>query len=805
MALACAPIFAIAQPCTPDLSITQPGMYPDETTDLPQAYVGVPYSACVQFKVLTDTVISGTFVDINTVTLDSVSGLPPGFTWASNPANHVFPGGSNACATMSGNPLLSLVGTYHLVVHLTIRGLAFGFIPVTQAQTVTGYRIIINGPPVIYFSGTPLDICEGEAVTFDDNTTGHPTTWQWSFPGGTPSGSTLQIPPPVVYSTSGNKAVTLTVTSPAGSQTKTKNSYITVSASPVATITPSGNITVCSGNTVSLSANTGVGFSYQWLKNGVNISGANSAGYHASATGDYSVEISLATGCSGISPATHINITSVAATITPSGPTSFCNGGFVMLNANSGSGLSYQWKKNGVDISGATQIDYKATTAGTYKVEVTNSGGCTGLSGGENVSVSSLPAAVITPGGPLTFCDDKSVLLNANSGSGLTYQWKQGNANIPGATDIYYNASNSGTYKVIVTNSGGCSKTSQGITVSVVTSPLATISANGPLTFCEGQNVILSATPGTGLSYQWTKHNINIPGATGNSLNVTTTGNYKVVVTNASACSDISSPKNIVVNSLPAATVTENGPLTFCEGENVLLAANSGSGLTYQWKQGNANIPGATDVSFNASNSGSYKVIVTKANGCSKTSVKKTVLVNDLPPATITANGPLTFCEGQSVNLTSNSGIGLTYQWTKHNFNISGATNTSYLAKKAGTYRVVITNLNGCTKSSNKLTVTVPCREEEAGDISQRESFRAYPNPASAVTTIEMNLLNPETISIKLLDVTGKLIADIANGYVEEGKHEFNFDVSGLERGMYFICINSEGRARTIKLAVDGN
>src|SRR6185436_14203260 len=68
-------------------------------------------------------------------------------------------------------------------------------------------------------------------------------------------------------------------------------------------------------------------------------------------------------------------------------PTTFCAGGSVVLSANAGPGLIYQWKKGGVNISGATLINYTATTAGVYKVKVTNSNGCTKISAGITVTV----------------------------------------------------------------------------------------------------------------------------------------------------------------------------------------------------------------------------------------------------------------------------------------------------------------------------------------------------------------------------------------------------------------------------------
>ena len=58
--------------------------------------------------------------------------------------------------------------------------------------------------------------------------TGNPTAWLWSFPGGSPATSTLQTPPPITYNTKGEYDVTLTSSNPGGPNTKTKVKYIRV-------------------------------------------------------------------------------------------------------------------------------------------------------------------------------------------------------------------------------------------------------------------------------------------------------------------------------------------------------------------------------------------------------------------------------------------------------------------------------------------------------------------------------------------------------------------------------------------------
>lgn len=67
--------------------------------------------------------------------------------------------------------------------------------------------------------------CIGQSVQFYDQSSGAATSWLWSFPGGTPSTSTLQNPT-VVYNTSGIFSVSLTISAGASNNTITKNNYI---------------------------------------------------------------------------------------------------------------------------------------------------------------------------------------------------------------------------------------------------------------------------------------------------------------------------------------------------------------------------------------------------------------------------------------------------------------------------------------------------------------------------------------------------------------------------------------------------
>lgn len=393
----------------------------------------------------------------------------------------------------------------------------------------------------------------------------------------------------------------------------------------------------------------------------------------------------------------------VAVTISATSSTVICNGSSVnLLSSASGNPDSYQWRKNGVPLTGMTSNTYSASSTGSYSVIATNSCGSSAASNSINVTVNALPPATITPSGPTTFCSGTNPLtLTANSGTGLTYQWKKGSTNISGATNINFVPATTGTYKVKVTNSNGCSRTSAGIAVTV--------------------------------------------------------------------------------NPLPPATITPSGPTTFCSGTNPLtLTANPGTGLTYQWKKGANIIPGATNQSYvPTATSTSYKVVVTNSNGCSKTSSPVSITVHPLPAASITPLGPTTFCMGDSVTLQANNGTGLAYQWTKGGNNIAGASLQNYTAKTGGNYKVIVTNPNGCSKTSAAVTVTINCRNEK--DIEQSNPLNVYPNPSSGLFRISVKTDVSADLNFYVKDLKGSVVF---NSRIVTEESAFG---ENLKPGIYFI------------------
>lgn len=476
-----------------------------------------------------------------------------------------------------------------------------------------------------------------------------------------------------------------------------------------AAVTPAGPVTSCSSNPVTLSATTGAGYTYQWYLNGSPIANATSSSYSAAVSGNYYVMISTSAGCQTPGTSNTVVVTiasSPSATVSPSGNQAVCQGNSLTLSANAGSGLTYQWYQGSTPINGATSQTYSASTAGTYSVVVTNTSGCTAASSAVNLSINTTPTANITPSGSQSICQGSNLPIAASTGTNYTYQWLLNNAPISAANGSTYTATAAGTYAVIVSINSACPDTSSTLTLTVNSSPSNVVNISGPTSFCTGGQVTLTATSGTGYTYQWYNGTTAIPGATSASYNATQSGSYSVHISTSNGCTSSSSPITVTVSAPPTATLTPGGTVSFCQGDSLNLLANTGSGYTYQWLNTGNIISGANGASLTVTQSGNYSVIVTAGGGCIDTSAVTTVAVNPSPTISVIPQSTTTFCTGGNVLLQADVVANYNYQWYLNGSPISGATGNSYLASAAGNHSVKVTNGNGCIATSSAITVT---------------------------------------------------------------------------------------------------
>jgi len=528
----------------------------------------------------------------------------------------------------------------------------------------TAVNVVVNNLPTpgITAANSATSFCQGSSLTLA--APAGMTAYQWSLNGTAISGATSAS-----YSATSAGSYTVLATNASGCSSLSAAYAVTVDALPSAVISAGSATTFCQGDSVVLSAPSG--YSYLWSN------GATTSSITAKTAGTYSVVVTNANGCSVTSTPTTVTVNYIPTmAVTTTGSTSFCSGGSVTLTA-AGGFASYLWS------NGATTQSIIVNASGSYTVTGYTASGCTSSSSATSVVVSALPVASVSASGSTTFCQGDSVVLSAPAG--YSYLWSTG------ATTQNIVAKDAGSYGVTVVDGSGCSSSSTLTTVVVNTPTRPSVAANGATTFCQGGSVVLSIPSGYS-NRMWNT------GTMGTSITVTQSGTYYVTAQTSNGCSVVSDTMTVVVNALPVSTISTTDPTTFCSGGSAVLNAPTGM-TSYQWYKDGTAIVGATDSSLSASASGSYRVLVGNASGCSQLSTATAIVVNALPTATMSASGSTTFCQGDSVVLSAPAGY--SYLWS------NGATTQSISAKTAGSYTVTLTNANGCSATSAATSVTV--------------------------------------------------------------------------------------------------
>ena len=153
--------------------------------------------------------------------------------------------------------------------------------------------IAASSAPVANFSAFPMSICGGSSIQFTDTSSNEPTSWSWTFAGGSPATSTSQNPL-VNYTAAGTYLVTMVAKNGIGQDSIGKTGYVTVfpvPATPTITQITGTDTLVCSPATFA---------SYQWFKLNTALAGATASKYVVSTTGIYKVYATDSNGCTVI-------------------------------------------------------------------------------------------------------------------------------------------------------------------------------------------------------------------------------------------------------------------------------------------------------------------------------------------------------------------------------------------------------------------------------------------------------------------------------------------------------------------------
>jgi hypothetical protein len=437
---------------------------------------------------------------------------------------------------------------------------------------------------------------------------------------------------------------------------------INVAIPPRPLIEAVGKTAFCPGDSVLLRV-TSEFDAYSWT------TGDTSRMIVARDSGNYAVSVVDHAGRTAISPLFHVEVHPGAQpTLSSQGMFSLCAGRTFDLQTTAPFS-SYLWS------TGDTTAVIRIADAGVYSVHVVDSNGCEGRSDTLYVTLDD-PVVHIQPADTVLLCEGGSTVLTADAGF-AQYRWSNGRSGQA------LTVTQPGRFAVMVTNAAGCTATSDTVVVVQAARPTASITAVGPMTVCPGDSLLLDGQTGFA-AYEWST------GESTQTIHVDGPGTYWLRVTAPNGCVSIADSVEVGVTQRPA--LTPSGTQALCHGENLTIDAGAGY-VQYLWSTGEQTR------SITVDTSGRFWADVLDAGGCLLRSDTTEVFFRPEIRPEITAEGPTSFCEGDSVVLAAPLGYA-SYRWT------SGETVSRIVAHTSGNYSVEVFTSDGCQGRSDDVVVT---------------------------------------------------------------------------------------------------
>ncbi len=551
-------------------------------------------------------------------------------------------------------------------------------------------------PPVADFSASPTSGCAPLMVQYTDLSSNSPTSWQWSFPGGSPSSSTQQNPV-VTYSVPGTYSATLTVSNAAGSDTVTKNDLITVEGAPSASFSY-----VLSGLTVMFfNTTTGNATSYQWDFGDGTFSTQSDPVHTYAQDGFYQVTLTATNACGSTVFVQVLEVFVPPVAGFSASPTTGCAPLQVQFTDESTPNvLEWSWSFEGAVPNSSTDpnpvVQYQAP--GTYGVTLTvsNPAGSDTYSVADYITVNLAPVSAFT-----TAVSMDTVWFSNASVNATSYQWDFGDGTTSTDANPVHVYAQDGTYVVALTATNECGSTTSTQTVVIQTPPQAGFAAS-TTSGCVPLSVQFADQSSSNvLAWEW-----HFEGGTPNlSADPNPVVVYyapgvwdvTLIVHNGAGSDTLSMPDLIVVDDLPVPAFVAS--VSF---DTVSFVNASQNATSYSWDFGDGHTSTAAEPVHIYEADGTYTVVLTATNACGSQTAAQQIAISTQPVAAFTAS-PTSGCAPLTVQFVDESSANATsWSWVFEGGTPSSSTQSDPVVtyQAAGVYGVTLTVSNAAGSST---------------------------------------------------------------------------------------------------------
>lgn len=580
----------------------------------------------------------------------------------------------------------------------------------TDSLVRPAYVNVVDSVIVDFLSST-VNACQGETVSFFDNSTATPISWEWDFGDG--NTSTLQNPTHI-YNTPGTYTVTLTADYQGScSGTEVKTGFITVAEIPTVSFT--ADETQGCGLPFSINfTNTSSGAtSYLWDFGDGGTATTSDPGYDYMEAGSYTVSLT-ATNDSGCSvtetEVAYINITEVIADFVPD-KFGFCLPLTVNFADSSTSDqpiVSWQWDFGDGNTSTEQHPQHIYTNTGVYTITliVEDASGCTDTLERPNLIYVSTPPVADFTGGPYNICSGQTAFFYDASTNATDWYWDFGDMEFSTEQNPEHEWNDSGYFDVmLVAFNNGCPDTIIFENYAFITPPIPRFEV---IQDCSSPLMVSTVDESIGAaSYSWDwGDGSQVSTQQDPSHTYSSSGLYTITLTvtsDTNSCEDSYDIDVQITNPQANFSAVNNsgcGPL------DVVFTDVSNDAVIWAWDFGDGSTSAEQNPVHTYQNPGSYDVrlIIGDVNGCMDTiEVPNVVNVSGSTPAfnIVSQVG----CDSLAVEFADSSyptGTVLAWYWDFGDGNTSTQQNPSHIYQNDGVYTISLTidDDAGCTYTS---------------------------------------------------------------------------------------------------------